>query len=51
MIASSETSPATTPLLRVTSDERLDAPVPVKRKRFLVLFVACLLIHIRSWPF
>ena len=46
VIASSETSPATTPLLRVTSDERLDAPVPVKRKRFLLLFVACLLVHI-----
>ena len=46
MIASSETSPTTTPLLRVTSDERLDAPVPVKRRRFLFLFLACLLIHI-----
>jgi len=46
VIASSETSPATTPLLRVTSDERLDPPVPVKRKRFLVLFAVCLLIHI-----
>src|SRR5208283_1415012 len=45
VIASSETSPSTTPLLRVKPDERLDLPAPLKRRRFLLLFVACLLIH------
>jgi protein TonB len=46
VIASSETSPTTTtPLLRVKPDERLDLPAPLKGRRFLLLFVACLLIH------